>query len=448
MNESGVRVRILPILLGDNANIGYAMNRMAPARELIGDLAEFTSAQVITTENADRFVSSTPGDYDALAVAMPLAVRDYAEVIASVKKPVMFLEPSCAFHPYQAGARAALLRAGAVVLPTDCPEAMVSSARAVIAAKRLRAGKAMLFVADPDKDARLADTAQERLGVTVEIHPVEYLKDEARRISDATAAATLARWKETSFSRIDGVDDQHLIGVAKLYHAEKALLESAGANALGVEEFGPFLFQKLPMPNVTYALLKDEGFVCTEEADLGCLLTQMLFHAVAGAQNTMSNIYMAFRTEREKCGSDYTPEKELADYRECLRDNCVVISHFSTAGSLPKNMMVEEKWEVRETIGAWPGQSMVYSTPKTGPVTLGRLHDDLANFDIYPGDTAEVRKLDSLGWHRCRWLVRLNSAKTFMETAISHHFAIAPGHPDPALRILAERLLGICIREY
>lgn len=448
MSQDNARIRILPLVLGDEARADRTMKRMAEAKKLIAEDADLGEPRFIK-ESAGR-PNTSLGDYDAVAISLPLGVPPHAAEIASMKKPVMMFEPHCGFHPYQAGARAALVKAGATVLPTDCPEAITASVKAMVAARKLQNSKVLLFHSNPDKHAALADTARDKLGLEIEIHPVEELKDEAKRISDAAAAATLARWKQAAFSRIVDVSNQHLTEVARLYNAEKKFIEQTGAIALGVEEFKPFLYQKLAMPNVTYALLKEEGIVCTEEADLGCLLTQLLFCIVTGEQNTMSNIYMAFRSAYEKLGPGpgYTPEMELADYRECLRDNCLVVSHFSTAGSLPKNMMVEDKWEVRETVGSWPGQSMVYSTPKMGPVTLARLDTDLANLDVYPGDGADVRKFDELGWHRCRWLVRVSSAKRFVETAISHHFAIVPGHPDLALRTLVEHLLGIGIRQY
>ena len=446
MSVDDARIRILPLAVGSENKRDRAMHGLEPVREFLANSAEFIEPQVVANDLDPPDV----GDCDAVAVAPPLSVAKCADAIASTNKPVLLLEPHCAFHPYQAGARAALIRAGATVLPTDSPEAMMSSVRAIAAMKRLKSSKALIFVGDPDKYLDLQDAAGSKLGVNVEVRDVEELKEQARRVSDATAASTLAEWKEKTFGKIIGVSDDHLAEVARLYSAEKHFLARSGAGALGIEEFDPFLHRKLPMPNVTYALLKDEGIVCTEEADLGCLLTQMLLHAATGEQNTMSNIYMAFRSEFEKhdSGTGYTTRMQLADYNECLADDCLVVSHFSTAGSLPKNMMIEDAWEVRETIGAWSEQSMVYSTPKAGPVTLARLDTDVEHLDVYPAESADVRKFDHLGWYRCRWLVRVSSAKTFVETAIHHHYAIAPGHPDAVLSTLARHLLGLRIRRY
>ena len=441
---------ITPLVLGSKASSEHLMQLLAPAGKLLDSQAEFAQPVQITIEDAGTLLGPRIGKCDAIAIAAPLTVPDYAPIIAGLGKPVMLLEPFCAFHPYQATARTALEREDAVVLPTDSPEAIVASVQAMAARRDLLSSTALFFVAEPEKHADLARAAHARLGVKVEIRDVDELKQETRRTSEAAAVDTLAGWKENKISRIVDVTDKHLVEVARLYHAEKNLLKRHNAAALGVEEFSPFLFQKLPMPNATYALLKDEGIVCTEEADLGCLLTQLVWKIATGLQNTMSNIYMAYRSEFENKpdGAEYTHEMELADYRECLRDNCVVVSHFSTAGSLPRNMMAEDKWEIRETKGAWPGQSMVYSTPRRGPVTLTRFSDSFQELDAYPGVVADVRKHDHLHWYTCRWMVRLASARRFVETAINHHYAIAPGHPDAVLRTLASKLLGVRIREY
>jgi len=443
-------IRIVPLVLGGKASPEHVEKQLAPAGELLRGLAEFSEPRRITIEDAGALLGPRIAECDAVALSAPLSVPDYAPIIAGLDKPVLLLEPFCAFHPYQATARTALECEGTIVLPTDTPEAIIASVRAIDARRRLHRSTALLFVAEPDKHADLARTARARLGVKVEIRDVGDLKQQAKNIPDAVAVDTLARWKEDKISKIVDVSDAHLVEVARLYHAQKHMLEHAGAVALGVEEFAPFLFQKLPMPNVTYALLKDEGIVCTEEADLGCLLTQLVWKTATGQQNTMSNIYMAYRSEFENRpeGTDYTHEMELADFRECLRDNCVVISHFSTAGSLPRNMMVEDKWEIRETKGAWPGQSMVYSTPRRGAVSLSRFTDNFEELHIYPGEVADVRKHDHLHWYTCRWMVRLSSTRRFIDTAVNHHYAIVPGHPEAVLRTLTEKLLGIRIREY
>ena len=444
MNQKRRVVRILPLSLGDK-DLEHARARMAAAVELLAGQADFAETVALRKQDAYYLLPAAAEDFDAIALSTPLAVPAFSTHIAALGKPVLLLEPTCGFHPYQATARAGLEHAGAAVLPTDSPAAIRSSVRALQAANGIRGSRVLLFVADVNKDAALALRAEEKLGVAVSILPVDELKDEARRVPETAASAVLTDWKSRIFSSITGVSDAHLIEVARLYLAERKFIERSGAAALGVEEFDPFLHQGLPMPNVTYTVLKAEGIVCTEEADLGCLLTQVLLCRSTGEQNTMSNIYTEYRAEFERLASpnDYTAEMEFTDYEECLADNCLVVSHFSTAGSLPQNMMVEDKPEIRSTGSSWRGQSMAYATPRIGPVTLARLDDAIEQLQAFPGSVADVRKFDHLGWYRCRWLVRVQSVRVFVERAIHHHFAITPGHPDATLHTLAEKLLRI-----
>ena len=400
----------------------------------------------------DAAVRQRAVEADVLLVAGNLEGLPYAEALARLDVPMVMADPHLTFHSFQAPLRHQLRRRGATVLPAEDPVALGESFRAAAARRWLRSSRVLLCT-PPARDAAQANlwqatdsAARQRLGVEVVRRPVDELKQFALQVSDPQARAVLDNWRKTLIRSVDAtLPEAHLLDVARLYAAEETLLAEAGANALGVEEFDSFLRAKRAMPNVTYVMLKDAGITCTEEADLPCLLTELLLVAVNREQVTMSNIYTAYRDQFEKHPEEpYTPEQERLDYRQCRRDGCAVIAHFSTAGSIPRNMMEADRYDILETLPAWPGQSMVHARPKKDPVVLGRLWEQCEQFDIFgPCPVMDVRENPSRGWYRGRWLVRLPDFAAFAAQAIHTHYAIAPHtHPD-ALETLLRQLLKI-----
>ena len=132
-----------------------------------------------------------------------------------------------------------------------------------------------------------------------------------------------------------------------------------------------------------------------------------------------------------------------ADTRQCFEDNHVTISHFSTSGVLPPDMMEESRYTVREALPAWPGQSMIASTPKLGPVAMGRLDDDAGGIQLEYGEADGLGFGDHLGWYRGRWFVRLPSAKEFAGRCLHQHYVIAR---DPGEHVVLETLLHTLLR--
>ena len=357
-----------------------------------------------------------------------------SQVVATAGVPALPLHPHGGFHPYQAAFCRDLEARGGVRLPADEPEQSAASLRAVRARKAMSGIK--LLVADPCDDPHRLDhvhafqaAVRERLGVEVLLVNTDNIKEQARAFSDADADAELARWYREVLVGPGEMDKPHMRQVAKLYLAERKLLEETGAHGITPHDIAGFLTIDEPevMPNVTYGPLVFDGYLACEEADIEALVTELVLFAGLGAHPTMSNIYFAFRDQFGSLAShrDYTPEMESADCRQCFSDNRVTISHFSTAGVLPPHMMEEARYTVRETLPSWPDQSMIWATPKLGPVAMARLSADAARLHLVYGYGEGLGFGDQYGWYRGRWFVRLPDARAFAARCLHHHYAIA-----------------------
>jgi len=390
--------------------------------------------------------------FDLAFVVHALGATPASAALAAAGVPAMCLEPFCGYHAYHAGFYRELEAAGGTPLPGDLPETIAAAVQAVRARRALRGMK--LIVADPGDDehrnARLrhfADCAAERMGIEVVVRSTDEIKERARGVADAAAEAELHRWYAEVLTGPGEMDADHMRQVVRLYLAEKAMLDETGAVGITPHDIMGFLTIPKPevMPNVSYGPLLFDGFLVCEEADIEALTTELLLAAGLGRRGMMSNIYYAYRDRFAALESarDYTPELELADCRQCFEDNHVTISHFSTAGVLPPAMMQESRYEVREALPCWPGQSMIAATPKLGPVLVARLDVNAEAVHLVHGEADGTGFGDQYGWHRGRWFVRLPDARDFAARALHHHYIIVPAADDHGRLATLCKLLGI-----
>jgi L-fucose isomerase-like protein len=398
----------------------------------------------------DELTPDRPCD---LAFLSPCGPSPAAPVLADRGTPAICLKTCRAYHPYHAAFYEELSARGGTRLPADLPEDVAASVRAVRARRAMRGMK--LIVADPANDphriGRARDFAacvRDRLGVDILIRDTQEIRERAKTFSDEAADETLARWYENVLAGPGEMDPTHMRQVARLYLAERAILDETGAVGVTPHDIEGFLLApgRPVMPNVTYGPLLFDGYLACEEADIEALVTELLLAAGLGAHPMMSNIYYAFRDRFDALESheDYTPEAMEADARQCFEDGRVTVSHFGSPGVLPPGMMEEDRYRVRETLPDWPGQSMIWATPKLGPVLLARIDRNAAALHLVRGQADALGFGDRYGWHRGRWFIRLPDARDFARRALHHHYAIArDGGDTAALETLLFVLLAL-----
>ncbi len=389
---------------------------------------------------------------DAIILTNVCGSTPLAQSISRLKLPCFALEPYHAFHSYQSTFYRDVERMGGIVLPARDPDEIAYSLQALRVKKSLD-GTKLLLVNTHENDFRseevkiFSEGSRRSLKVEIIRRSVAELKEYASGYSDKDADKELKRWYSEILEGPGEMSEDHMRQVAKLYLSEKKMLEETGAAGITVEDIGGFLIAPKPciMPNVSYGPLVFEGFIACEEGDVEVLTTELLLKAGLGIHPTMSNVYLLFRDRFDALAShqDYTSEMELADYRQCLADNRITLCHFSSAGVLPREMMEESRYKVRETVPAWPGQSMIVSTPKLGPVVMARLTPDASGIHVLPGKADKRSSGDKYGWYRNRWFIKIPDVDMFTLKALHPHYAVAP--ENKRFRVL-EILLGNLLR--
>ena len=410
----------------------------------------------------DRFTLGTldalqqpGGAWDAAVVWAPCGTTVTAGPLAEARVPCFALGPPLVFHPFFAAFYRDVEKYGGITLPADDPASIEASLQAVRAQKMLH-GTRLIVVDAHTGDRRASEIAsfaaacRERFGVEILHRSAAELQAQAASVTTGAAERVLERWGATLFAGAGEMDTAHLCQVARLYLAERAWLDETGASGITVDDIGAFLLGSPArvMPNVTYAALVSEGVLACEEGDIEALMSELLLRVGLGAHPTMSNIYLAFRDEFDGLGTHegYTLEQERADFAQCVRDHHLVAAHFSASGVLPPNMMEEERYTVRQTLPAWPGQSMIASTPRLGPVLVARLTPEASGLHLVPGQVDGRTMDDRFGWYRGRWYIRVPSVSRFIADCLHQHYAIGPENGRmQTLEILAKRLLGLSV---
>ena len=391
--------------------------------------------------------------FDLAVIVRACGSTPWARTLAATRIPCMAMAPYYAFHPYQAALYRDLERGGGVVMPANDPEEIAASLQALRARKVLRQAR-LLVVSVCENEYRQAEIkdfangCREHLGVEVINRSIAELQELSAEYDDKDADVELQRWYREVLEGPGEMDQVHMRQVAKLYLAERQMIEQNGVCGITVDDIGGFLVVDQPrtMPNVSYGPLVFDGFLVAEEGDIEVLTTELLLHLGLGTHPTMSNIYLSYRDQFDGLSSHelYTSAMELADYRQCLRDNHITATHFSASGVLPANFMEETRYQVREALPAWPGQSMITATPKLGPVVLARLAPDASAVHMIEGIVDSRSLGDHYGWYRSRWFIKIHSVRDFSAKCQHQHYAIGQiRDSDGVLRILVNNALRL-----
>ena len=393
--------------------------------------------------------------FDLAVFTQPCGYTPLARTAAASGVPCFALHPYGGFHPYQAVFNRDVDQGGGRRLPASLTGEIQASVSAVRACKALR-GVTLIVAASgrrPDEASRLKAfqaVCRHRFGIKIDIRTTQELQQRSESVSEAEADAELQRWYQTSLEGPGEMGQAYMRQVARLGLAERAMLDEEGAIGITPDDIKGFLTLADPMimPNITYGPLTADGFLVCEEADIEVLVTELLLYAGFGTHPTMSNIYFAYRDRLDALTDwrDYTAEMEAEDCRQCFNDNHITLSHFGSAGVLPPEMMEESRYKVRETVPAWPGQGMISSTPKLGPVMLARIASDGTLMHLIPGEADGLGFGDRYGWYRGRWFVKIPDAYAFARNCLHQHYAVARDSGNRLQgTILFRNLLGMTV---
>jgi hypothetical protein len=390
-------------------------------------LESYDEVQLI--EEQDFYRSGMPDNTD-LAVCTNLCgyrTGELGSIIGNLGIPVFALDSHCCFHTYHAAFNRQVKRAGGILLPAFTPDEIKNSLTAVRKCKALRAMKLIQVSNSPSKE--FTDLLGKQTGIEVVFKSSDNLKQLAANFDDTVADRELERWYSEIISGSE-MPIEHMRQIAKLYLAERAFLEEFDAVGITVSDISDFLLQPVKdiMPNASYGILVNDGYLACEEGDIEVLTSELIIQVATGRQTTMSNLYYYYRDSFSLNGkdhNDYTDEMKQADAEQCFADNCVTLTHFGAYGVIPPDLAVPEQPRIRNCpIPGWIEQSMIFAVPDCPQVVLGRISPDASEMHVVYGKTESIVNDDRFGWIRGRWIIKLPNAKQFAEDCFHQHYAV------------------------
>jgi hypothetical protein len=436
------------------AVVSSAQDRM-PRPPVIDQITQLLQDDdILHTYSADEFGDCADESFDLCFVCDACGESPILpDILAANKIPSLAIEPFCCFHPYHAAFYRKIEQLGGIRLPAFTPDEIAASIKAVRARKALR-GMRLLVInerAEKQTEIKLFSAACiAQTGIEIIIKSTNELKQRVAEYCDKSADEELVRWRRDIIEENDELSEAHMRQLAKLYMAQRDMLEDAGAIGVTTDDIGGFLRVDASdiMPNASYGILVHDGYLACEEADIQVLVTELLLYAGTGGHPTMSNIYYAYRNCFDALDGgvkDYTCELEKLDTLQSFEDNHLTLAHFGSSGILPPNMMQEKRYRIRLCpSGVWKNQSMIVSTPELGKVVLARLSADCSCIHAVYGEVDGLGLGEKYGWYRGRWFIKIPSARDFAEKCLHQHYAVGADLENHlVLKVLTEQLTGM-----
>jgi hypothetical protein len=265
---------------------------------------------------------------------------------------------------------------------------------------------------------RSAELIREKFGIRIVKKSFKELGEAAKRITDADARAIL---KDRPIPTA-GLGDRPLSSALKLYLAVKRevqadpSIQGAGINCLNESEYSD------TTPCLAWDLLyQDQRLIWACEADTLSLLTLFLLERSLRAPVMMSNLYpflmgnAALKHEKIDKFPD-VPEPE----------NHLLMVHCGFFGVVPRPFCVS--WNLRPKVLAIVDENahMMDARMPTGPMTLAKLHPELASMQVIRGELEDYVQYPGSD---CRngALLKVRDGRQIMKSFYSHHYCLMTG---------------------
>ena len=209
------------------------------------------------------------------------AALDFSKVTAVAK----------AFEVFAAGGTVADFKAKgeqlrAALIPPDTPPANIAVVEDKVNCRTpeetlaaIKGFKILSVEANPS--ARYVREFHDTFGVAIERVPFDEVNAACRAADEAEARKVRDQWKAKA-ARVEYVEDETLLGCAKMYIGMRETLKRHGAYAITINCLGGCYSGKLDAyPCLGFMQLQDEGLMGVCENDLRSTLTMIVFQALA-----------------------------------------------------------------------------------------------------------------------------------------------------------------------
>jgi L-fucose isomerase-like protein len=449
--------RLQPI----QASAGTPSVDLARVAADIKDVATLAPTIVIDSpEHWERVVRGLPAEIDGI---LPLSIPAYPtevwnshpQALVDRGLPVVFWclpeydEPDF----WRWSARDMLQSLGIAVHLVDSRRSGLALLRTLAVKRQLTGATIAVFgVQNFPWNAHAAGAHMQRaLGLNVQVHDLDPMRERAAAISDAEA---LDFWKgRSSRYRENGVAKPWLLGAVKTWLAIRSVLEETRALGFGVNCFGDLIPRgHRDVPCLAQVLAREEGYLAACDGDFCCLASMAIATHLTGRTCTMSNLYPVSYVGAlgAHFGDPLSPD--AAAFARDEWANLGRLAHCGFAGVVSPEVAEGGQVELRDWGGTYEikrdGRGCgVDGVMPAGPVTALEVKFDGRTLLAAKGEVLETTRHPHLPHCEKSVLMRFRDLPGFVSRISREHPAIVYGDHLADLAIAAP-VLGMALETF
>lgn len=264
----------------------------------------------------------------------------------------------------------------------------------------------------------------ESFGITIEKRSFRTLGAQAKAITDDEAAAAAADWPVPA-----ALDRRAFHAAVKVYLAvTRDLGDDPSVRGVGINCLNESAFSDSTPCLAWNQLYQERGLIWGCEADIMAMLSKCLLHRSLGAPIMMTNLYPFLM------GQAALKHERIARFPQVDGDprDYILVAHCGYMGVIPQAFATE--WTLRPKVLAIVDEhaSAIDARLPVGPVTLAKLHPDMATLTVVEGELtgyAQYPGSDCLNGG----VIRVPNGHRLMSHLASHHYLLLTGHHADAI---------------
>jgi L-fucose isomerase-like protein len=261
------------------------------------DLLPVAAANFKTAPEVVQSIQSQ--DPDIVIMSLPrigMSSAPMAEALDSLDIPIIILPEILELIMVEADLASALRMKGVNAMLANSQAQAAELAKILAAPGTLEGKRAIIYGKPYDSVSAPAHNLNEesiykRTGVRIQYRPIEELKSQLERISDASAQKELERWKKEAVQVVEATD-KAILDTCRLYILLRSVIEKEGLAGISIDclSFSFNADRLIPLPCLAFTRLRDEGIAAPCEADVVGMLSSMLLQEISQKPSYFCNV--------------------------------------------------------------------------------------------------------------------------------------------------------------
>jgi L-fucose isomerase-like protein len=395
------------------------------------DLLPVTAANFRSPQEIVKSIKSQ--DPDIIVMSLPslgMSSGPMTDALENLDIPIILLPRNLDLIMVEADLAGALRMKGVNALLANSETRTTELVKIVATPGILEGKRALIFGRPFDSTSVPAHNLSEEYiynltGLRIQYRPLEELKSQYDKISDASAQKEMDRWKKGAVKVVEATD-KAILDSSRLYVLLRSIIDKEGLEGISIDCLN-FSFNRnrtISTPCLAFTRLRDEGVAAPCEADVCGMLSSILLQKISRKPSYFYNI------------SGVNSQNSNIVLRHCVA---------------PLKLLGRDKPELQYNLRDYHGMggaSPEVTFPVGIEVTMGGFTKDLKDFVLWPGRTqpqimdthrpsfpnatGETLKMRMFCSNRAE--VKIRDADRFVQNIADIHHTLVAGNYTNALR--------------